>query len=218
MVETTFDEARGRMIVEQLGARGIADARVLDAMRRVPRHLFVPPEARPLAYADRALPIGHGQTISQPYMVAAMTEALALGGDELVLEIGTGSGYQAAILAALAGEVITVERRPELACAAEAVLKSLGCANVHVVVGDGSVGFPEGAPYGGIIVTAGSPQAPQSLKEQLAEAGRLVIPIGTRDHQTLTIITRHGPRFVESAREGCVFVPLVGSEGWADGG
>jgi protein-L-isoaspartate(D-aspartate) O-methyltransferase len=209
-----FQQARERMVGEQLVRRGIHDARVLQAMRHVPRHLFVPAAEQLIAYADRALPIGHGQTISQPYMVAAMTEALALTGRERVLEIGTGSGYQAAILAELAREVITIERWPELASAAEALLRNCGYSNVRVLVGDGSIGALEGAPYDGIVVTAAAPQVPAQLKEQLAQGGRLVVPIGTRDHQVLTVITREGDTFHTSPREGCVFVPLVGREGW----
>jgi protein-L-isoaspartate(D-aspartate) O-methyltransferase len=209
-----FGLARELMVGEQLVRRGVHDARVLQAMRHVPRHLFVPADEQALAYADRALPIGHGQTISQPYMVAAMTEALAPRGSERVLEIGTGSGYQAAILAELAREVITIERWPELAASAEAVLRNCGYSNIRVLVGDGSIGALEGAPYDGIIVTAAAPQAPAQLKEQLAQGGRLVVPIGTRDYQVLTVITREGENFRASAREGCVFVPLVGREGW----
>jgi protein-L-isoaspartate(D-aspartate) O-methyltransferase len=203
-------------IDDQLVARGIRDARVLDAMRRVPRHEFVEHDAQQLAYADRALPIGDGQTISQPYMVAAMTEALHLQGRERVLDVGTGSGYQAAILAELAREVITIERRPELADVARARLASLAYRNVRVVVGDGSVGYEEHAPYDGIIVAAGSPRVPGSLKHQLADGGRLVIPVGAPDQQRLTIVTRDGDRFVESVHEGCVFVLLVGAEGWPE--
>jgi len=203
-------------IDDQLVARGIRDTRVLDAMRRVPRHEFVEHEAQGLAYADRALPIGDGQTISQPYMVAAMTEALRLQGRERVLEVGTGSGYQAAILAELAREVVTIERRPELADAARDRLDSLGYRNVRVVVGDGSVGYEDHAPYDGILVAAASPRVPESLKHQLADRGRLVIPVGPPDQQRLTIVSRDGDRFLESVHEGCVFVPLVGAEGWPE--
>ena len=201
------------MVANQLVSRGIRDPRVLDAMARVPRHLFVPAEAVPLAYADRALPIGHGQTISQPYMVAVMTEALTLRGGERVLEIGTGSGYQAAILAELARDVVTIERRPELAEAARTRLASLGYKNITVVVADGTAG-EAGIPYDAILVTAGAPRVPASLRAQLADGGRLVIPIGTHGQQDLTVIARSGGVFVESVHEGCVFVPLVGREGW----
>ena len=164
-------------IDEQLVARGIRDPRVLDAMRRVPRQLFVPEVSQPLAYADRALPIGGGQTISQPYMVAAMTEALLLEGGERVLEIGTGSGYQAAILAELAAEVVSVERRPELADAARSTLPLLGYHNVEIVVGDGTLGLADRAPFDRIVLTAGAPRVPEALTRQLSgQRGRLVIP------------------------------------------
>jgi protein-L-isoaspartate(D-aspartate) O-methyltransferase len=203
-------------IDEQLVARGIRDARVLDAMRRVPRHEFVQQDVQPLAYADRALPIGDGQTISQPYMVAAMTEALRLVGHERVLEVGTGSGYQAAILAELAREVVSIERRPELAEAARERLALLGYSNVRVIVGDGSVGYPDGAPYEAILVAAASPRVPESLKHQLADGGRLVIPVGSPEEQRLTVVNREGASYLESVHEGCVFVPLVGAEGWPE--
>jgi protein-L-isoaspartate(D-aspartate) O-methyltransferase len=207
-------DARAVMVDEQLARRGIKDARVLEAMRRVPRDAFVPPESRPLAYADRALPIGGGQTISQPYMVAVMTEALELRPTDRVLEVGTGSGYQAAILGELAAEVTTIERRADLAELARATFASLHLANIEVVVGDGSRGWPEGAPFDAILVAAGSPRVPPSLMAQLADGGRLVIPVGSHEHQTLTIVRRLGERFDETAREGCVFVPLIGEEGW----
>jgi len=201
---------------DQLVARGIQDRRVLDAMRRVPRHRFVDPQTLGFAYADRALPIGDGQTISQPYMVAAMTESLNLQGDERVLDVGTGSGYQAAILAELAREVITIERRPELADTARERLASLGYHNIRVVVGDGSVGFEESAPYHGILVAAGSPRVPESLKYQLVDGGRLVIPVGPPEHQRLTLVRRAGNNFVETVQDECVFVLLRGAEGWPD--
>jgi protein-L-isoaspartate(D-aspartate) O-methyltransferase len=203
-------------IDDQLVARGIHDPRVLDAMRRVPRHRFVDPNALGFAYADRALPIGDGQTISQPYMVASMTEALRLQGPERVLDVGTGSGYQAAILAELAREVVTIERRAELADAARDRLDALGYRNIRVVVGDGSVGFPESAPFDGILVAAAAPRMPASLKHQLADGGRLVIPIGPPGHQRLTVVNRNADDFVESVQESCVFVLLVGAEGWPD--
>jgi protein-L-isoaspartate(D-aspartate) O-methyltransferase len=202
------------MVAEQLEARGISDRRVLDAMLRVPRHAFVPASAQTLSYADRALPIGEGQTISQPYMVALMTEALRLTGTERVLEIGTGSGYQAAVLAELATDVITIERRPELADVAQRTLEALGYRNVHVVVADGTVGREQDAPFDAILVAAGAPHVPASLKQQLCDGGRLVIPIGGATHQVLTTVIREGDHFKESAGEGCVFVPLVGLEGW----
>jgi protein-L-isoaspartate(D-aspartate) O-methyltransferase len=214
--EDPYAPLRDGMVADQLVARGIRDPRVLDAMRRVPRHLFVPPEAAAWAYADRALPIAHGQAISQPYMVAVMTEALALRGNERVLEVGTGSGYQAAILADLAREVITIERRPELASAAEALLADCGYRNVRVLVGDGTQGFEDAAPYQGILVTAGAPHAVPRLEEQLADAGRLVIPIGPRDHQVLSVRTRRGDGLIETTLDQCVFVPLVGRDGWQE--
>jgi protein-L-isoaspartate(D-aspartate) O-methyltransferase len=203
-------------IDDQLVARGIRDARVLDAMRRVPRHVFVEPGTQGLAYADRALPIGGGQTISQPYMVAAMTEALRLQGTERVLEVGTGSGYQAAILAELARDVVTIERYADLADAARARLAALGYHNVRVIVGDGSLGSEADAPYEGILVAAASPRIPASLKRQLADGGRLVIPIGPPDQQFLTVVHREGAVFTQSIGDGCVFVPLVGAEGWPE--
>jgi len=202
-------------IDEQLVARGVADPRVLDAMRRVPREAFVPESARPDAYADRALPIGAGQTISQPYMVAVMTEALKLTGAEHVLDVGTGSGYQAAVLAQLARDVISIERVPELADAARARLAALGYTNIEVVVGDGTLGVPERAPFDAILIAAGAPRAPEALKQQLStEGGRLVVPIGPPHQQTLTVVVRRGNQFTESRGIGCVFVPLIGKEGW----
>jgi len=204
-------------IDEQLVARGIRDPRVLDAMRRVPRELFVPEVSQALAYADRALPIGGGQTISQPYMVAAMTEALLLAGGERVLEIGTGSGYQAAILAELAAEVVSVERRPELADAARLTLASLGYRNVEVVVGDGTLGLADRAPFDRIVVTAGAPRVPEALTCQLSgRHGLLVIPVGSPAQQWLTIVARDGERLTETTREACVFVPLLGRDAWPE--
>ena len=202
------------MVAEQLEARGIGDRRVLDAMRRVPREAFVTDADRLRAYADRALQIEAGQTISQPYIVAAMTEALALGGVERVLEIGTGSGYQTAILAELAREVISMERHTELAEQARSRLAALGYSNVTVLIGDGSAGYSTGAPYDAILVGAGAPRVPDALKSQLADGGRLVIPVGPHGRQSLTVVSRRGDQFSEGVREACVFVPLVGREGW----
>jgi protein-L-isoaspartate(D-aspartate) O-methyltransferase len=219
---TDFAEPRARMVADQLVRRGIGDPRVLDAMRRVPRHLFVPPGAEGLAYADRALPIGSGQTISQPFIVAVMTEALALEGSERVLEIGTGSGYQAAILAELAEHVVSVERRPELAAAARERLASLGYTNITVVEGDGTTAEEgQGAQYHAILVAAGAPRVPPDVQGQLADGGRLLIPIGPRDQQQLMRITRMADRFMETALDHCVFVPLIGRDAWPpspDGG
>jgi protein-L-isoaspartate(D-aspartate) O-methyltransferase len=203
------------MVAEQIAARGVRDAATLSAMRAVPRHLFVPPNAVGEAYDDHPLPIGSGQTISQPYMVAVMTEALRLTGAGRVLDVGTGSGYQAALLADLAREVITIERVPELAAAARTRLAALGYANIEVLVGDGTLGVPELAPYDAIFVGAGAPRTPAALKDQLSRAGgRLVVPIGPAEEQWLTIITRDGDRFTESTGTGCVFVPLLGQQGW----
>jgi protein-L-isoaspartate(D-aspartate) O-methyltransferase len=211
----TFSIDRARMVAEDLMRRGIRDARVLDVMGRLPREAFVPEAHQDYAYADQALPIGEGQSISQPYIVAAMTEALGLTGGERVLEVGTGSGYQAAILAELTREVISIERHPELAATARARLASLGYHNVSVVVGDGSVGYAAAAPYDAILVTAGAPDVPAPLKAQLADGGRLVIPVGSRGHQDLFVIRREHDVLTTAIREGCVFVPLVGANGWA---
>jgi protein-L-isoaspartate(D-aspartate) O-methyltransferase len=204
-------------IDEQLVARGIRDARVLDAMRRVPREAFVPQASQAQAYADCALPLQSGQTISQPFIVAVMTEALSLQGPERVLEIGTGSGYQTAILAELAADVITIERRPELADAARTTILSLGYRNVEVIVGDGTLGLATKAPFDRILVTAGAPRVPDALTRQLSpDGGRLVIPVGPSEQQWLTVISREGDRFEEARRDACVFVPLVGEDAWPE--
>jgi protein-L-isoaspartate(D-aspartate) O-methyltransferase len=187
-------------------------------MREVPRHAFVLDEFRSAAYEDRPLPIGEGQTISQPYMVAAMTAALEPHEDHRVLEIGTGSGYQTAILAKLSRMVVTIERHASLAQRAKETLDSLGFANVRVVVGDGSRGYPSEAPYDRILVTAGAPAVPEALTDQLADGGRLVIPVGSEGYQKLLIIDRHGDRLTAREGEGCVFVPLVGEHGWPGSG
>jgi protein-L-isoaspartate(D-aspartate) O-methyltransferase len=205
---------RAHMVDTQIKARGIKDDRVLDAMRKVPRHLFVPADGLEAAYSDRPLPIGSGQTISQPYMVAAMSEALGLKGPEKVLEVGTGSGYQAAVLAELARRVITTERVPELAEEARKTLRDLGYANVEVILTDGSKGYPAEAPFDAIMVTAGAPEIPGVLVEQLAEGGRLVIPVGSSYQQTLMRLTKRGGEEKTEALEGCVFVPLIGEYGW----
>jgi len=202
------------MVETQIAARGLHDPRLLDAMRRVPRHLFCLSSDHPDAYADHPLPIGGGQTISQPYMVALMTHELGLSGTERVLEIGTGSGYQAAILAELAAEVVSVERIPELAERARGLLEERGYANVRVVIGDGTLGWPECAPYDRIIVTAGAPHVPEALKEQLTDGGILVIPVGPRFMQTLTTVIRDGDSFEEWAECSCAFVKLIGEQGW----
>ena len=209
-----YNALRAHMVTEQLEAQGVDDARILAAMRQVPRHEFVPPGLQRFAYDDRPLSIGSGQTISQPYMVAVMTVVLRPASTDLVLEVGTGSGYQAAILAMLAREVVSIESVPELADAARATLARLGISNVAVIEGDGSAGFPERQPYDGIIVTAGAPRVPEPFRQQLADGGRLVVPVGTTSYQQVVVIQRHGERFDEEVREGCVFVPLKGKHGW----
>ncbi|HTI51297.1 MAG TPA: protein-L-isoaspartate(D-aspartate) O-methyltransferase [Planctomycetaceae bacterium] len=208
------DELARHQLIEELIERGITDRRVLDAMAEIPRERFVLEEYHRRAYDDRALPIDAGQTISQPYMVALMTQELRLSGDECVLEIGTGSGYQAAILAKLCRRVVTIERIAELSAKARTVLDSLGIRDVECHVGDGSLGWPADAPYDGIIVTAGAPEMPQELYAQLRPEGRLVIPIGAEHPQMLqTIIKRDGGPLVIDVCE-CTFVPLIGEEGW----
>lgn len=209
-----FEEPRRRMVREQLELRGITDPRLLEAFRRMPRHLFVPPDQQAQAYEDHPVPIGAGQTISQPYMVALMVQLLKLQGHERVLEVGTGSGYQLAILAELALEVYSVERLPELASVALRRLEQLGCLNVHISPGNGSLGWPEHAPYDGIVVAAGSPGIPQPLVEQLADGGRLVIPVGSPQTQTLTLAEKRSGQMRLTALTQCVFVPLVGEHGW----
>jgi protein-L-isoaspartate(D-aspartate) O-methyltransferase len=202
------------MVDTQLRARDVVDERVLAAMERVPRELFVPAEERHRAYDDAALPIGFGQTISQPYMVARICEALALTGDEKVLDVGTGSGYQAAVLAELAAEVHTIERIAELAEQARANLAAAGYSEVHVHVGDGTLGLPEHAPFTAIAVAAAAPELPQRLYDQLEPRGRLVVPVGGRWGQRLEVVVRspEGPAVVRSVP--CRFVPLLGEEGF----
>ncbi|MCJ7796696.1 MAG: protein-L-isoaspartate(D-aspartate) O-methyltransferase [Thermoleophilia bacterium] len=207
---------RHRMVEEQLRRRGIGDPRVLSAMESVPRHRFVGENARWAAYEDEPLAIGLGQTISQPYMVARMTELLDLDAASRVLEVGTGSGYQAAVLAEMAAEVWTVERHTELADRARRSLNDLGYRNVHVVVGDGSLGLPEHAPFDAIIVTAAAPSTPGPLLDQLADGGRLVIPVGDRGVQQLRLIRRRGQGFVETGVLDCRFVPLVGQAAYPE--
>ncbi len=215
--EPDYTAERRVMIRTQLQRRGITDRRVLQAMREVPRHAFVPPEWRHEAYSDRPLPIANDQTISQPYMVAIMTQSLALQGHERVLEVGTGSGYQAAVLSRLAAQVYSIEYFPDLAETARAVLQRLGYTNVQVMTGDGGLGLPAHAPYHGILVAAAAPHVPQSLLGQLAEGGRLVIPVGSVASQELLIITRHGDDYPQARSVPCRFVPLLGQEGWAEG-
>ena len=212
-----FTKERLAMVEEQLRRRGIRDEGVLSAMAKVPRHLFVPPGSQSESYEDRPLPIGDGQTISQPYMVAIMTQSLELEGGEKILEIGTGSGYQTAILAELARMVFTMERLFSLIQNSEKRLRNLGYENIYCRLGDGSQGWPEEAPFDGIIVTAGAPEVPEALKSQLSEGGRMVIPVGSRYSQTLMMITKTKDRFEEEEITGCVFVPLVGDSAWREG-
>lgn len=206
-------QQRARMVEEQLRARGIRDERVLSAMAKVPRERFIAEDARN-AYGDYPLPIGEGQTISQPYIVAAMVEALAPRPEDRVLEVGAGTGYQAAILGELVAEVWTVERHLELAEKARQVLAELGYSNVHVVQGDGSVGLPEQAPFDRILVAAAAPRIPDALVAQLAEGGRLVIPVGTRFEQQVQVVRKLGGETTITAHDPCRFVPLVGAQGW----
>jgi protein-L-isoaspartate(D-aspartate) O-methyltransferase len=216
----TFADARERMVCDQLAARGISDAATLAAMRLVPREAFVPLAQQASAYDDRALSIGRGQTISQPYMVARMTESLALAecgwpwqeDRPALLDVGTGSGYQAAVLAQLGARVTSIEREPDLAEEARERLASLGYG-VDVVVGDGSLGYAAAAPYMGIVVAAAAPAVPPPLLEQLADGARLVVPVGSRQSQRLTIVQRIGARFESRTSDACVFVPLVGRHG-----
>lgn len=213
---TEYAIARDRMVAEQLRARGIRDERVLSAMARIPRHRFVQEALAGRAYGDLPLPIGNGQTISQPYMVGLMSEALGLRGGERVLEVGTGSGYQTAVLADLAGKVYSVERVRSLADCALQLLGELGYYNIRIRMGDGSLGWPDEAPFDAILVTAGAPQIPARLPEQLVEGGRLVAPVGTPEAQVLRRVTRRWNGNVAEDLVGCVFVKLVGVGGWPD--
>jgi protein-L-isoaspartate(D-aspartate) O-methyltransferase len=206
---------RSKMVDRQLRRRAIRDERVLDAMLEIPREQFVPPEERVSAYADCPIPIGRGQTISQPYMTALMAESLELTGGETVLEIGAGSGYAAAVLGALAAQVVSIEIVPALADLARENLRRAGRdGNVTVVCGDGSMGYPEMAPYDAISVAAGAPEIPAALLEQLRDPGRLVIPVGDRGHQNLRVVVKQGGRVSDRVATGCLFVPLRGSDGW----
>jgi len=208
--------SRKRMVETQLVRRGITDQAVIRAMGSVPRHLFVEEALRDRAYGDFPLPIGSGQTISQPYMVALMTSSLRLTGVEKVLEIGTGSGYQTAVLAEIAGRVVSVERLGSLVRDARNLLERLGYHRVVIHVADGTLGWRGGAPYDAILVTAGSPDIPRELIEQLADGGRLVIPAGPRHRQTLKRVTRQGGNERVEDLGGCVFVPLIGESGWSE--
>jgi protein-L-isoaspartate(D-aspartate) O-methyltransferase len=211
-----YQRLREAMVVTQLIPRGIRDERVLSAMRKVPRHLFMPEPMRYAAYEDRALAIGEGQTISQPYMVAVMTQLLELAGTEKVLEIGTGSGYQAAVLAELAGEVYTVERIPALAVKARQTIESSGYKNVNVIVGDGTLGLEKEASFDRIIVTAGAPSVPLPLIEQLVEGGIIIVPAGDHFSQVLLKGRKSGQTLIEESHTPCAFVPLIGEYGWKE--
>jgi protein-L-isoaspartate(D-aspartate) O-methyltransferase len=218
VIARDYPRARDRMVREEVEARGVTDPRVLEAMRAVPRHLFMPAALEREAYGPSALPIGSGQTISAPQMVGIMTAALALTGEERVLEIGTGSGYQAAVLARITRSVVTVERHPELARRAQRILGDLGLDGVVVKVGDGTLGYAGAAPYDRIVVTAAAPGVPQALFDQLKDGGILVAPVGTRAEQTLKRYTKRGAALDEENLCQCVFVPLVGDAGFSEEG
>ncbi len=211
---TDYAALRKRMLEEQLIARGIKNERLLAAFLKVERHKFVSSDLRPSAYSDFPLPIGEGQTISQPYIVALMTECLDLSGSEKILEIGTGSGYQTAILAELAKEVYTIERFKHLALQAEDLFKELGYNNIKLRVGDGTLGWAEGAPFERIIITAASPRVPLPLAEQLKDGGKMVLPLGESFSQVLTVVEKKNQKIEYKEICGCVFVPLVGKYGW----
>ena len=212
-----FLAQRRSMVESQLRARGIRDERVLAAMFRVPRHEFVSAEYRDQVYEDHPIPIGEGQTLSQPYIVAVMLEALALDPSDIVLEIGTGSGYQTALLAELAKQVYSVERHASLAHDARATLARLGYSNVEVALGDGSHGLAERAPFDAIVVSAAAPQIPPPLFEQMREGGRMVIPVGPAHAQELQLVRKQAGKLIVANLEGCRFVPLIGSEGYPTG-
>ncbi len=214
--EKTYREERQKMVREQIEQRGITDPDLLQAMGEIPRHLFMPEKNRRWAYSDGAMRIDKGQTISQPYIVALMTNLLKLQGDEVVLEVGTGSGYQAAILAKLAREVHTIERHPELSAQAQATIEGLEIDNIHFHLGDGTLGLPEYAPFDAIIVTAAAPSVPQNLLDQLVDGGRLVLPVGKRYSQVLQVWERHGGEFDHETVTAVAFVPLLGEEGWSE--
>lgn len=212
--QDSYAAQRALMVEEQLRARGIYDASVLEAMLRIPRHEFISAEYRSQAYADHPIPIGEEQTISQPFIIALSLQALALQGTESVLEVGTGSGYQTALLAVIARRVYSIERYVSLARSAEAVLDRLGLSTVSVVVGDGSQGLREHAPYDGILVSAAAPRVPKSLLDQLCDAGRMVIPVGPPHAQELLLVRKQNGEPITAVLEGCRFVPLVGDEAY----
>jgi protein-L-isoaspartate(D-aspartate) O-methyltransferase len=214
--EPDYDRERAEMVDRQLAQRGIRSPAVLDAMRKIPRQLFVPEAYRSLAYQDGPLAIGEDQTISQPYIVGLMTEVLEVQKSDRVLEIGTGSGYQAAVLAELAAVVYTVEQHPALAEGARKALARAGVENVRIFIGDGSAGLKGHAPYDGILVAAAAPRIPRALLEQLSEGGRLVLPVGGRQGQQLQLVRRSGDRFSRKKLVPVAFVPLRGSRGWTE--
>jgi protein-L-isoaspartate(D-aspartate) O-methyltransferase len=214
VADDSYSSARQEMVQTQIRKRGVKDENVLHVMATVPRHEFVLPQSRGMAYADEPVGIGGGQTISQPYIVAAMTEALQLRGTEKVLDIGTGCGYQAAVLSLLSREVYSVEFRSDLAHTAAERLQRLGFLNVHVHCGDGSMGLKDFAPYDAILVAAAAPSLPQPLLDQLNDGGRMIAPIGTEEQQQLLLVTRHGAEYNSQRREQCRFVPLMGRYGW----
>jgi len=216
MSSQQYEKERNRMVDEQIISRGVRDPRVLAAMRKVPRHEFMPEALRQQAYGDHAMPIGEGQTISQPYIVALMTELLELKDSDRVLEIGTGSGYQAAILSELCEKVFTIERVKPLADKARSVLDRLGCRNVAMKVYDGTYGWKEMAPFDAIIVTAAAPDVPSTLIDQLKEGGRLVIPVGERFTQDLKKVVKSPSGLVTQTSIPCMFVPLIGAHGWKE--
>lgn len=215
-VASQYEIRRRKMVERQIVPRGVRDPLLLEAMSEIPREIFVDEALRPQAYSDSALPIGQGQTISQPYIAARMTELLAPARAHRVLEVGTGTGYQTALLARLAGEVYSIERIPALAAKAESNLRWLGFDNVVLRVGDGSTGWPEQAPFDRMIVAAAAPSIPPSLVEQLAPGGRLVLPVGDARSQVLTVVTRLEDGYTTGRDEGCTFVRLIGEEGWPE--
>ncbi len=210
----SFAQQRARMVEEQLRSRGIRDPRLLAAMGKIPREEFIAQEDLGDAYGDHPLPIGEGQTVSQPYIVAAMIAALELRPADRVLEVGTGTGYEAAVLGELAAEVWTIERHEELVARAREILSRLGYPNVHVVAGDGSVGLPERAPFDKILVAAAAPKIPESLLAQLVDGGRMVVPVGNRFEQQVQVVREVGGEAVVTVHDLCRFVPLLGKEGW----
>ncbi len=214
-MDNNFSKKRENMVLRQLWQRGrIVDKLLLKVIKEIPRHLFVPEELVDTAYEPRPVVIGYGQTISQPYMVASMTQELRLKPTDKVLEIGTGSGYQTAILSKMAEFIVSIERIPELSRGADKVLKKLGISNVKLIIGDGTIGYPDEAPYDKIIVTAGAPHLPNAYIEQLAEGGILVIPVGDNNFQELIILKKEKGEIIKNIKEGCIYVPLIGEDVW----